>query len=327
MAYYYNKDYNIVELHYWLENNMHSMDAFVQNKCEQEFLKIFKEITGTFNAECIIETEPLAPGGLLRIYKIISKGEGKKAVITTAVISAILTGVLVTPITSSISKISEKVVENIFKDKEDEKQKDEKEKLEIIKLKQEIEINSHRLNENSIIERSRANFYKQLEKELSVEKVSFILLDEKDNKLESEHFVNRDDFKELKAPRKITTESENSYVNSVELIRRIEESKSLIELENESIEVTSPNFTNSGDWKGINNGTLITFRIKSNEFNNLVQNGEIQFKKGTVINCQLSAITNNINGFIDYDVNRVNYYVINDLEIETNEGRIFRSKK
>ena len=99
------------------------MDAFVQNKCEQEFLKIFKEITGTFNAECIIETEPLAPGGLLRIYKIISKGEGKKAVITTAVISAILTGVLVTPITSSISKISEKVVENIFKDKEDEKQK------------------------------------------------------------------------------------------------------------------------------------------------------------------------------------------------------------
>jgi hypothetical protein len=65
---------NTLELHYWLNDGTHSMDAFVQNKCEYEFLGILKEIAASFNAEIIIETEPLADGGLRRWFKIIGIG-------------------------------------------------------------------------------------------------------------------------------------------------------------------------------------------------------------------------------------------------------------
>ncbi len=34
-----------LELHYYLENDFHSMDAFVKNKAEAELLKVFKEIS------------------------------------------------------------------------------------------------------------------------------------------------------------------------------------------------------------------------------------------------------------------------------------------
>ena len=34
-----------IEIHYYLENDLHSMDAFIKNKAESELLKVFKEIS------------------------------------------------------------------------------------------------------------------------------------------------------------------------------------------------------------------------------------------------------------------------------------------
>jgi hypothetical protein len=306
MAYYYYKEYNILELHYWLEGSLHSMDAFVQNKCEQELLKLLKQIAEAFDSNLIIETEPLSLGGLKRKYNIIPKEYGNKATIKTAVITALLTGILATPITTSISKICEKAIENVFKDKEKETLDKEKEKLEILKLKQEIQNSSNRLQENSIIEKSRVSFYRQLEKEQSVERVSFIQSDEKGNQIENEVFVNRSNFGELKVFREITKAEKQTDERFIKLINRAEENKLETIQENASIEITSPNFTNSGEWMGIYNGTMITFQMKSAEFYDNVQKGAIQFKKGTTITCVL--IETKVGNEISYDVLSVTKY-------------------
>lgn len=69
---------NAIQLHYWFRDESHNMDAFVQNKCEYEFLGILREIANTFEADVIVETEPIGNGGLKRIFKIILKAEQKK---------------------------------------------------------------------------------------------------------------------------------------------------------------------------------------------------------------------------------------------------------
>src|ERR1700722_20877985 len=87
---------NTMVLHYWFNDESHTMNAVVQNKCEFEFLNIVKEIAKAFDAEIIIETEPFGEGGLINRLKVISKTEDKKGIITTTIITALATALLVT---------------------------------------------------------------------------------------------------------------------------------------------------------------------------------------------------------------------------------------
>lgn len=186
---------NTIELHYWWGDESHSMDAFVQNKCEYDFLGVLKEIAATFNVEIVIETEPLADGGLRRWFKLISKEENKKATITLAVIVALVTGVFITPITTSVSKVTEKLIEEIFEDKEVKELEKEKLKLEIEKLRLEIEEKNQALKQNSVIKRKRSNFYESLDSYPKVDKVSFMIQDNNKEQVKQESTVLRKDFK------------------------------------------------------------------------------------------------------------------------------------
>ena len=53
-----------IELHYWFNDDSHTMNAIVFNKCEYEFLGIVKEIAQKLKIELDVETEPLQEGGL-----------------------------------------------------------------------------------------------------------------------------------------------------------------------------------------------------------------------------------------------------------------------
>ena len=46
---------NTIELHYWFNDNSHTMNAIVFNKCEYEFLGIAKEISQKLKVD--IETK------------------------------------------------------------------------------------------------------------------------------------------------------------------------------------------------------------------------------------------------------------------------------
>jgi len=287
MAYYYI-ELNRLELHYWLKNNLHTMDAIVQNKCEEDFINILLEIARVFNTKIEIETEAISEGGLRRYYNIISKEEGRKAVITTAIITAIATSIIVTPITTSITKVIELAIENFFEDKNKKKQEEEKTRLEIEKLKQEIKINSIRLNENLIIKGIKNDFYKKLEQYSKVEKLSLSLKDETNEDVIAERIIDKSQFKNYQDYSRIANLRNaivyNSQINIMDKLIEIKDE----EINDALIEIVSPDFSvNSDNWKGLFKGKLISFKIKSIEFNSLVQSGSIEFKKGTIINCSI----------------------------------------
>ena len=53
------------ELHYYLKDNSHAMNAFVRNKAEKDFLEAVKRIGELLDSELKIETEAYQEGGLI----------------------------------------------------------------------------------------------------------------------------------------------------------------------------------------------------------------------------------------------------------------------
>lgn len=308
------KPANSIQVHYWFGDESHTMDALVQNRCEYEFLGILKEIASSFNAEIIIETEPLTNGGLRRWFKIISKEENKKGTITTTIIVVLATTLIITP----LGKIPEKLIDKIFEDKElleiekdGKKLQNEKLRLEIEELKQKSQRNTELLNHNNVIRKKKSNFYEALEKYPKVNEVSFN--------------VASDDKVTLSEDKKVTRNNFKQYI-------LVSDDLAPVEIDNAVLEIISPVLKKGNyKWMGIYNGESVPFNMKSKEFKTLVQTGEIKFVNGTSMNCFLvvrKKIDNEgLEKIVGYDVLRVNNYFENDKPIETPEGKHHRQKK
>jgi hypothetical protein len=295
---------NTLEIHYWFGDKSHSMDASVLNRCDYEILGILKEISSVLSVNIEIETEPLGEGGLIKWLKVTSKGEKKNATITTAVIVSLVTALLVTP----IAKISENLINKIFEDTELKELEKEKIKLEVLKLKQET---SSQLINNSLLKKKKSNFYQTLDKYPKVKKVSYNITNEEKTVKSKERFIEKNEFKKY-----ILTSDDLEPIDNEEAI----------------IEIISPVLKKGKyKWTGYYKDEPISFNMKSNEFKTLVQNGGIEFKNGSSINCFLT-IRKKINNegletTVGYDVIRVNQYFENDKPIETKEGKKYRQKK
>jgi hypothetical protein len=298
---------NTLEIHYWLDNNSHSMDANIQNRCEYEILGILKEIALIFETDILIETEPFGEGGLKRWLKVVLKDENKKAVISSAAIIALITVLITTPIT----RLSEKFIDKAFEDKELRQLEKDKLRLEIEKLKIEIGPQSDSLISNNLIRKRKSNFYESLENYPKINSVTFISTDENKTNTYQEKTINKQEFKK--------------YILTSDDLEPVEN-------ENSIIEIISPVLKKGNyRWMGIYNGETIPFNMQSTEFKTLVQTGMIEFKNGSSINCflQIRKKVDNegIVKVVGYDVIRVNHYFENDTPIETPEGKKHRQKK
>lgn len=302
---------NTLELHYLFNDDSHDMDALVQNKCEFEFLWIIKEVAKTFDIEITIETEPLAEGGIRRWFKVASKSEKKNATITVAVIASLVTAIVVTPISSAISKSTEILIDRLFED-EKEKQKDnEKDSLEIENLKLDLELKKQQLANSPAIAKRKSNFYETLEKYPKIKNITLTIEDNHKNPVDSEKVIPKNSFKEF--------------------ILVSDKLEPIIK-EDAVIEIISPVLKKGKYlWRGIYEGETISFYMKSNEFKTLVQTAKIEFKNGSSIRCQLE-IERKINNegteqITNYNIIRVDEYFENDKPIETPEGRLHRQRK
>lgn len=105
-----------------------------------------------------------------------------------------------------------------------------------------------------------------------------------------------------------------------------------VEVEEAVIEVIAPVLKKGNyKWIGIYQGEPISFSMKSDEFKALVQNGQVEFKNGSSINCHIQ-IKRKINSEglvmnVGYEVMRVNNYFENEHPIETKEGKHHRQIK
>ena len=73
-------DSEILQIHYYLSNNSHSMDAKILNKVEGELLKILEEVSDILGLEIYIETFALEEGGIKSIYKFVNKKNNTKKI-------------------------------------------------------------------------------------------------------------------------------------------------------------------------------------------------------------------------------------------------------
>jgi hypothetical protein len=278
---YYKKPYSAIEVHYFLKEDMHSMDAFIQHNCEHDLLILIKEVARTFNIEIIVDTVPFAEGGLKRQLNILAKQENSKAIITAAVVSALITTIIVTPITTSLTKITEKVIEKIFEDSKEKEIKDENLKLENERLKQEIKLNNQKLENNSMIEKTRAKFYKRINNYAPLYSVSFTSNYGNKEILNNEVFVSKEEFG-------LYTESVSFFQVDSKLIESEIENNTILEIDDAQIEITSPDFSGRYMWKGKYNQKKINFLISDTKFLDDVQMGNLVFTKGTILICILS---------------------------------------
>lgn len=301
---------NSIELHYWFNDDSHTMNAVVFNRCEYEFLGIAKELAAKLRIDIEIETEPLGEGGLRSWFTFKSDD---KLDIKKAIFIFILTNVLMTPITTTLDVVTRQAVETFFEDPEIRALKKKKEKAgleyDIAKLELETKQLCGTVDEN-LVKKKRSNYYEAINSYKKIENVSISIADNQ---------------KQIITEQKISRNIFAQYILSSDDIEpEINESA--------VIEIVSPVLKKGKyKWVGIYNGEVIQFSMKSNEFKTLVQTGRIEFKNGSSIICNL--ITNkkiNSEGEVKitgYDVTMVEKYFENDRPMETPEGKRNRQAK
>ncbi|WOC51221.1 hypothetical protein BPO_0574 [Bergeyella porcorum] len=274
------------------------MNAYIQNKCESEFLKIAKEISDFLDVEIEILTEPLENGGIKRIFKIIEK-KGKEY----PLISALMIGVMANVISDPIS--------DIWKNNDLEELQKENLKKQNRNLDEEYKIYTKILVEKDSIRKKVSNFYETLNGESKIQKVSYQIYNNENDNESNEIFINKSEFSKFILP-------------SNDLAP--------IELEDQIIEIISPNLKGGKyKWKGIYNKEIISFSMKSKEFNRLIKQGRVEFKNGSSIKCDID-----IERVLDEEgqekvkslnVIRVIEFFESDIPFETPEGKKKREQR
>ena len=302
---------NIIELHYWFNDDTHTMSATIFNKCEYEFLGIAKEIAQKLKVDVEIETEPLGEGGLRSWFHFNSKDKGTLKV---GVMLYMITNVLGAPVTTTIDELIRMGIHYIIEDEEVKKIKKQKQiaeiEFDIAKLEAETAKMSHNIDEN-VIKKKRSNYYESISSCAKIDKVSVSITDKTKENIYLRKEVIRNDF--------------SSYIMSSDDIEPDSD-------ENAVIEIVSPVLKKGKyKWMGIYKGEVIPFAMKSKEFKSLVQVGKVQFKNGSSINCHL-MINKKITAegevcISGYEVVLVNQYFENDKPVETPEGKRKRQIK
>lgn len=291
---------NLIKLHYFTIDGEHFIDAANENKCSTEFLHFANIIAETFDCELKIEAFAINEGGFERVWNVICKNENKKAVITSTIIGTVIASVLASGITGGCNRI----LDYITADKElTDLQKED--------LRLSIELKRQALSENTRLIKRQSNFYENVSKDERINAIELSSLPE---------------YGEPFSPPRVTR---NDFSNFILTSNELEP----VTIENAIIEIISPVIQkgNYQVWRGRYEGNIIKFRMLSSEFMIKVYGGEIEFKNGFTVNCNLLQFRrmNEVGEAYIYkqDVTLVHSYYVNDNLVETNEGRRYRQKK
>ncbi|MBO9618526.1 MAG: hypothetical protein J7539_05760 [Niabella sp.] len=297
---------NCIEVEYFFEEKTHLMDALVQNKCEYELLALIREIATRLKLRIIIETTPLAEQGFRRRFKVALKKATPTASAAVTIITAALAAVITAPLSVSAREATQQLVQQLF-DGLLEPDAADKEKLQLQteQLKQRLITGCASLDDSKVIKKRRSNFFELLNRYPRINRVQFIASDENSTLIAYEKNVRRQEFETFI----VTTNATEPET-----------------IDNADIEIISPVLKKSNNkWTGLYKGSACTFTMQSKEFNKLVQSGKVQFKNGTVINCQLTIhkkINNEgVERVTGMAITEVNRYFENDIPVETAAAR------
>lgn len=300
-----------LELHYYLKDDRHFMDAALRNQCELELLALFREVSAVLGIPIALEAQALREGGLRDIWRVA--GQNAPQLTLLGMIVTILLSIAPLVHQSDASKLSEQLTELQI----------EKTKLEIEKLKkqvQDLQTNTESTvkhnaidllrNDPKIVVR-RSNFYKQLSPYGIVTQIGIIPYNTLLEPIQSEVVVPRTKF------------SQFVLVSQALKPETVEDA---------SIQLVSPVLREGNfKWKGIYNKQAINFSMQDSIFRNQVLREPITFQHGTVLECVLDVHRKlNEVGEIEitgYAVKTVIRKLDETQSIETPQGREYKQAK
>ena len=159
-------------IHYYLNDDSHSMNAFVRNAMEKDFLNIVNTISSSLNLKIELESRAAKEGGFIEILDIIEAHPVSSTIIVSSAGYA-------------IKRFLEYLLTGAYKKN---KLENEKLELEILKLKKE----SASIDENQLeqkLARPISNYYAKIEKYEKIRAVGF------GNEINNEYVVQRDEFR------------------------------------------------------------------------------------------------------------------------------------
>lgn len=288
-----------LEIHYIFENNadIHSMDAFVRNKCELYFLNYINTINKELNLNNKILVQPKEEGSLVDVYTVVP---------------IIIAGVdlLFSIITYFFPK---KTKDELLIDKIALVQKAKELEEQGIPLPEKIKKRLLQFYPNHKLIKAKSNFFDNLLDDESVKSLEIVSVD-----------------KTEKAPQIIFSASRDKFsdymLESDELDSDFDD--------NAEIEVISPVLKNGNyNWRGIylKDKIIHEFKMKDKDFKKEVFEEGIPFQNGTILICDLE-ICNKLNEFgeeVQYQfiIHKVYDMKINESVTEMPSGKKRRKQK
>lgn len=299
---------NKLELHYYFNDNSHTMDALIRNKCEAELLALINEVKNSLGFDFSLDAEALREGGLRNLWEAVGKNQAQINIILTIILIIL-------------------AIANLYQTKDDEidielKKLDREEKLLTIqKLKREVSegiTNDKSVKEAAIsinndfkVLTRKSNLYKQLDSYEKITKLGINTLTIENRPIQPEKVIPKSDFYKYIL-------STNDLPDEV--------------IEDAEIEIISPVLREGKyKWKGIYQDEPISFHMADAEFKNDVLSKQVSFQHGTVIQCVLKICRELdetgeivING---YTVNTVISKIDDEKISETSQGRRYKLSK
>ena len=238
------------ELHYYLKDNSHAMNAFVRNKAEKDFLEAVKRIGELLDSELQIETEAYQEGGVIE-YLTFS---GVVVVGALKYLAPALNDIIThyatrdTQTENLDKKIKEATLQNLELDNQQK----------TLEIEEQIE---KKLNDK-LVQKYISNFYKKIDAYEKVEKIGYRSLENN----EDEYIVERKDFK--------------SFI--------LHDDTTISEDDDAMIEIISPVLKEGKyNWRGRYKNEKIDFSMADSKFKQEVIEGKHKFSNGSLINCHL----------------------------------------
>lgn len=299
---------NKLELHYYFNDNSHTMDAIIRNKCEAELLALINEVKNSLGFDFSLDAEALREGGLINKWKALGENQAQIQIILSIILIILTTAGLY------ISMDDELDIELKKLDREEKI-------LTIQKLKKELSegnTNDKTVKEAAIsinndfkVLTRKSNLFKQLDSYEKITELGINSLTIEDKPIQPEKIIPKADFYKYI----LTT---NDLPDEV--------------IEDAEIEIISPVLREGKyKWKGIYQDEPISFHMADTEFKNDVLSKQVSFQHGTVIQCVLRVcreldetgeiVVKATNG---YTVNTVISKIDDEKTSETSQGRRYK---
>jgi hypothetical protein len=256
---------NRLELHYFFNDESHTINSLLRNECEKEILYLIKEISETLRLKIDIETLPPEEGGFKESWKFLGKNANQITIIVS------VAAIVISRIPIENHELTKLQIENLILDNEIKKKELEKLNLEFLDEnainKNTIKDSVEFVNKNYRIAWRKSNFYKKLNNYPKINSIEV-------QRLEENIPVGK--------PRKTL---KNEFSKYILLNDNLPDS----EFEKAIIDVISPTLKRGNfKWKGFYENVIINFKMNDISFREKVLNGEIHFSNKFSIEVKMS---------------------------------------